>query len=214
MLVCNRMSKTPYTIPPTMPVDEALRRMREVHVRRFPVVDKDNRLVGIVSEKDLLYASPSPVTSLSIYEMHYLLSRLTVAEVMTKDVISVEEDTAVEEAARIMADKKIGALPVVRDGALVGIVTETDLFKLFIELLGARERGVRFTLLVPNKKGVLAGITTGIAQHGGNIIALGTFLGEDPSTTLVAIKVVDVPTPKLVEILQPQVVKIIDVREV
>ncbi len=214
MLVKERMNKNPYTVPPDMPIEEALRRMREAHVRRFPVLGKAGKLVGIVSEKDLLYASPSPVTSLSIYEMHYLLSRLTVSEVMTKEVITITEDTPVEEAARIMADKKIGALPVVRDGTLVGIVTETDLFKLFVELFCAREKGVRMTVLVPNKKGVLASMTTSIAQNNGNIIALGTFLGEDPTNYLITIKVLDVPKDKLIELMRPHVVEILDVREV
>jgi acetoin utilization protein AcuB len=213
MLVHERMSKNPYTILPDMPVEEALRRMRQVHVRRFPVLDKAGKLVGIVAEKDLLYASPSPATSLSIYEMHYLLSRLTVGEVMTKNVITVEENVPVEEAARIMADKKIGALPVVREDKLVGIITETDLFKLFLELFSTRQKGVRLTFLVPNKKGVLARLTTDIAQSGGDIVALGMFLGQDASNTLVTIKVTDVPKDKLVELLRPHVLEITDARE-
>jgi acetoin utilization protein AcuB len=188
--------------------------MREFHVRRFPVVSKAGKLVGIVAERDLLYASPSPATSLSIYELHYLLSKLTVAEVMTKDVITVTEDTPVEDAARIMTDRKIGSLPVVRDGQLVGIITETDLFKLFLELLGARKKGVRLTMLLPDAKGTLAKVTGAIAERGGNIIALGTFLGEDPTNNLVTVKVADVPKALLVDTLQPLALRMIDVREV
>ena len=214
MLVHDRMSKNPYTIQADTPVEEALTRMREVHVRRFPVLDKSGKLVGIIAEKDLLYASPSPATSLSIYEMHYLLSKLTVGEVMIKDVITVTEDMPVEDAARIMTDHKIGSLPVVREGQLVGIITETDLFKLFLELLGARKKGVRLTMLVPDVKGELAKITTAIAQRGGNIIALGTFLGEDPTNQLVTVKVNGVLKDTLVAILKPVVVEILDVREV
>ena len=214
MLVSERMSRNPYTIQADTPVEEALERMHQVHVRRFPVLDKSGKLVGIVCEKDLLYASPSPATSLSIYEMHYLLSKLTVGEVMIKNVITVSEDTPVEEAARIMTDHKIGSLPVVRDGQLVGIITETDLFRLFLELLGARKKGVRLTMLVPDVKGELAKITTAIAQRGGNIIALGTFLGEDPTNVLVAVKVNDVPKDTLVAMLKPLVVNILDAREV
>ena len=214
MLVRERMSRNPYTITADTPVEEALTRMREVHIRRFPVLDKSGKLVGIVSEKDLLYASPSPASSLSIYEMHYLLSKLMVSQVMTKDVVTVAEDTPVEDAARIMTDRKIGSLPVVREGQLVGIITETDLFKLFLELLGARKKGVRLTMLVPDSKGMLAKITAAIAQQGGNIIALGTFLGEDPTNVMVATKVNDVPKDKLVETLKPFVVQMIDAREV
>lgn len=214
MLVRERMTRNPYTISADTPVEEALKRMRENHVRRFPVLDKNGKLVGIVSEKDLLYASPSPATSLSIYEMHYLMSKLTVSEVMTKDIVTVTEDTPVEDAARIMTDHKIGGLPVVRDGQLVGIITETDLFKLFLELLGAREKGVRLTMLVPEKKGELAKLTTQVAQEGGNIVALGTFLGEDPTNRLVALKVTDVSRDKLVNALKPYVVEMIDAREI
>ena len=214
MLVHERMSKNPYTIQADTPVEGALKRMREFHIRRLPVLDKAGKLVGIVSEKDLLYASPSPATSLSIYEMHYLLSKLTVGEVMIKNVITVAEDTPVEEAARIMTDHKIGGLPVMRGEQLVGIITETDLFKLFLELLGARKKGVRLTMLVPDVKGTLAKIASVIAQQGGNIIALGTFLGEDPSNLMVAIKVADVPKETLVNALEPLIVEIIDAREV
>ncbi len=214
MLVHERMSRNPYTITEETPVEEALKRMREFHVRRFPVVSKAGKLVGIVAERDLLYASPSPATSLSIYELHYLLSKLTVAEVMTKDVITVTEDTPVEDAARIMTDRKIGSLPVVRDGQLVGIITETDLFKLFLELLGARKKGVRLTMLLPDAKGTLAKVTGAIAERGGNIIALGTFLGEDPTNNLVTVKIADVPKALLVDTLQPLALRMIDVREV
>jgi acetoin utilization protein AcuB len=145
--------------------------------------------------------------------MQYLLSKLTAAEVMSKELVTVTEDMLVEDAARIMTDHKIDGLPVMRGVQLVGIITETDLFKLFLELLGARKQGVRLTMLVPDVKGTLAKITTTIAQQGGNIIALGTFLGEDPTNLLVAIKVNDVPKDKLVAALQPLVVEMIDARE-
>ncbi len=213
MLVRDRMTKNPITIAPDTPVEEAIVQMREARVRRFPIVDRSGKVVGIVSERDLLYASPSPATSLSIHEIHYLLSKLMVKQVMKTSVITVTEDTPVEEAARIMADRKIGGLPVVRDGILSGIITETDLFKAFLELLGGRKRGVRLTMLVPDVKGTLARITAAIAQKGGNIVSLGTFLGEDASTQTVTLKVADVARTDLVEILTPLVVKMIDARE-
>jgi len=213
MLVKNRMSRHPITVTADVPIDEALKMMRDNKVRRLPVIDKDGQLMGIVSEMDLLYASPSPATSLSVYEIHYLMARITVQDVMTKEVISIEEDTPLEEAARIMVDNKIGGLPVVRNGTLVGIITETDLFKIFLELLGARERGVRLTLQVPNEKGVLASITSQIAQMGGDIISLGTFLGEDPTEGLLTVKVAEVPQDQLVEALATPERKLVDVRE-
>jgi acetoin utilization protein AcuB len=213
MLVKNRMSRHPITITADVHIDEALKMMRDNKVRRLPVIDKDGQLMGIVSEMDLLYASPSPATSLSVYEIHYLMARITVQDVMTKEVISIEEDTPLEEAARIMVDNKIGGLPVVRNGTVVGIITETDLFKIFLELLGAREKGVRLTLQVPNEKGVLAAITSQIAQMGGDIISLGTFLGGDPTEGLLTVKVAEVPQDQLVEALQTPERKLVDVRE-
>jgi len=212
MLVYERMSRHPITITADVPIDEALHLMRDSKVRRLPVVDKQGKLVGIVSEKDLLYASPSPVTSLSIHEIHYLVSKIKVADVMTKDVITVGEYTPLEEAARIMVDHKIGGLPVVRNGTLVGIITETDLFKVFLELLGAREEGVRLTMLIPEQPGMLASITREIAEMGGNIIALGTFLGEDPTNRLIAIKVAGVEQKSLVASMEALGMEIVDAR--
>lgn len=213
MLVRDRMSKHPITVTGDVHIDEALKVMRDNKVRRLPVVDRDGRLVGIVSEMDLLYASPSPATSLSVYEIHYLMARITVQDVMTKEVISIKEDTPLEEAARIMVDNKIGGLPVIRDDKLVGIITETDLFKIFLELLGAREKGVRLTLQTPNRRGVLASITGQIAQMGGDIISLGTFLGEAPTEGLLTVKVAGVSQDQLVETLKTPETELVDVRE-
>ena len=111
-----------------------------------------------------------------------------------------------------MADRKISSLPVMRNGRLVGIITETDLFKVFLELLGAREKGVRLTMLVPEEKGMLASMTSEIATMGGNILALGTFMGEDPTNRLVTVKVDDVPTDKLIAIMEALGMEIVDVR--
>ncbi len=212
MLVYERMSRHPITVTADVPIDEALKLMRDSKVRRLPVVDKKGKLVGIVSEKDLLYASPSPATSLSIHEIHYLVSKIKVADVMTKDVITVGEYTPLEEAARIMVDHKIGGLPVVRNGTLVGIITETDLFKIFLELLGAREAGVRLAMLVPEQPGILATITREIVEMGGNIVTLGTFLGEDPTNRLITVKVADVEQEKLVASMEALGMEIVDVR--
>jgi acetoin utilization protein AcuB len=213
MLVRERMSAQPVTITSDVPITEALRVMRQNQVRRLPVLDEDGRLMGIVSEKDLLYASPSPATSLSIYEMHYMLSRLKVTELMTADPITTTPDALLEEAAIIMADNKIGGLPVVEDGNLVGIITETDVFKVFLELLGAREKGLRLTLRIPERMGEMARITTAIAQLCGNILALGTFLGDDPTTAIVTVKVVDVAADQLELAMQELGLEIVDSRE-
>jgi acetoin utilization protein AcuB len=212
MLVHERMSKHPITITEDVPINQALQFMRGQKVRRLPVLNKKGELVGIVSERDLLYASPSPVTSLSIYELHYLVSKITVSEVMTRDVITVSEYTPLEEAALIMADNKIGGLPVMRDGKLVGIITESDLFKIFTEILGARDMGVRLSMLVPEQPGILADITRAIADLGGNIISLGTFMGEEPTNRLITVKVADVSEEKLVAAMKVLALEIEDAR--
>jgi len=188
MFVRERMSRPVIFVSPEMPIHDALALFKKEHIRRAPVI-KDGKLVGIISEKDLLNASPSPVSSLSIWEMNYLLSKVAVKQVMTKKVLTVTEDTPIEEAARIMADNKIGGLPVMRDGKVVGIITETDLFKVFLELLGAREKGVRVTALVENTPGQLAKVTKAVADAGGNFIAFGQFAGEDAGTRLITFKV-------------------------
>jgi acetoin utilization protein AcuB len=139
MLVGERMTRDPIVVRDDTPIDKALKIMRDNKVRRLPVLNDKGALVGIVSDRDLLFASPSPATSLSIYELHYLLARIAVADVMTTEVITVTEDTSLKEAARIMVDNRIGGLPVERKGELVGIITETDLFKTFLELLEAQE---------------------------------------------------------------------------
>ena len=212
MLVKERMSHPVITIHADTPVPDALKLMRTESIRRLPIVDKRGRMVGIVSDRDLLHASPSTATSLSIWEVNYLLSKLKVEEVMTKPVITVAEDTPIEEAARIMADNKIGGLPVLRDGELVGIITETDLFNIFVELLGAREPGVRLSLLVPDVPRELAELTKAITEAGGNILALGTFLGESVDNRELTLKVDGVAVDALVAALEPLVERFVDVR--
>ena len=214
MLVNERMSRHPLTVKPDTKVDAALKRMREEKVRRFPVIDDGGKLVGIVSDKDLLYAAPSPATSLSIHEMHYLYSRITVDHVMTRKVITVDERDPIEEAARIMIDNKVGGLPVMRDGELVGLVTETDIFKTFMEMMGARDQGVRLTLLCPDQPGELAALTGAVAGLGGNIISLGTFWGEDASSAIITMKVSGVTKDAVMDKIKPHVLEVIDVREV
>jgi acetoin utilization protein AcuB len=213
MLVGKRMTPNPITVSPDTSIGEAMERMKREKVRRFPVLDKNRKLVGIVAYNDLLHASPSSVTSLSVWEVSYLLSQVKIKEVMTKKVITVTENTTLEEAARLMVDNEIGGLPVVRDDLVVGIITESDLFKVFLELLGAREKGVRLTVLAPYFKGSLAQISSKITERGGLILALNTFLGEDPTNWGCHLKVTDISKDELLEVVKPLVVKIIDVRE-
>jgi acetoin utilization protein AcuB len=192
-----------------------MRLMRERKVRRLPVLDNRGHLAGIVSDSDLLYASPSPVTSLSVWEIHDLLYRLTVDRVMTREVTTVTEDTPLEEAARIMADQRIGGLPVMRADQLVGIITETDIFKAFLAQIGARRPGVRVSVAIPNAKGTVAKIAQAIFGIGGDIVGLGL---SDPTPASggqweITFKVQDVTKDNLVAAIRPVVNEILDVRE-
>ena len=214
MLIGRRMTPNPITVRPDVSIVDALEQMRREKVRHLPVVDKDGRLQGIVTRQDLLYASPSSVTSLNVWEVTYLVSRIKVSEVMTKKVITASEGMPVEEAARIMADHKVGCLPVVRNQIVVGIITESDLFRIFLELFGAREKGIRLSVLAPYVKGSMAEITSEISKNGGLILAFNTFLGEDPTNWGAHLKVTDISLEKLLEVVQPLVVEVLDVREV
>jgi len=211
MLVRERMSQPVITVKPDLPIMEALNLMKKENIRRTPVIDS-GKLVGIISDKDLLNASPSDATSLSVWEINYLLSQIKVKQVMSKKVITVEENTPIEEVARIMADSKIGGVPVLRDRQLVGLITETDLFKIFLELMGAREMGVRVAALVPEKRGELAAITQAVAAAGGSFISFTQFSGENQSNRQVTFKVSGLDEATVIEIVLPFVERILDVR--
>ncbi len=213
MLVKERMTRHPITIRPDISLHDALRAMRQEKVRRLPVVNRDGQLVGIVLEKDLLYASPSPATSLSVYEMNYLMSKITVENLMTRDVITVSEDCPLEEAARIMADNQISGLPVLRDDRLVGMITESDLFKVFLELLGAREWGLRVTIKVQEGRGVLAQLTQAISEYDGGIVSLGTFWGDDPTNRTIAFKVQGLSREQVIDVVEKMGAELVDLQE-
>jgi acetoin utilization protein AcuB len=213
MLVKDWMTKEPLVVSPKTSVEEAIRTMREHRVRHLPVVKKEDHLVGIVTQTDLLQASPSPATSLSVWEINFLLAKMQVRDAMTKKVIVVEEECPLEEAALVMAEHKIGCLPVVHGQRLVGIITETDLFNIFTEQLGARSTGVRLTLAIRDAKGELARLAGRIAEMGGNIIRLTTLPGKEPDQALVTIKVEDVSQKALFEGLSDLVIDILDARE-
>lgn len=213
MLVKERMKHPVITVKPDQPIMDVLNMMKREKIRRTPVVDTHGKLIGIVSEKDILNAGPSAATSLSVWEINYLLSKIKVEDVMTKKVVTVNEDIPIEEAAYIMAVNKIGGLPVTRqDGGIVGVITETDVFKILLEMMGARENGVRLTALVPEKVGVLAVITEAIAKEKGNIIALGMFSGDESTNRILTIKVEGLSAEKLEALVTPHVEKVTDVR--
>ena len=158
MLVRDWMTPDPHVVPPSTPVLEAMQLLRDAGYRRLPVV-KDGRLVGIVTDRDLKEATPSKATSLSIYELNYLLSKLTVKDVMRAQVVTIGPDAPIEEAALTMETHRVSGLPVLEGGTrgpVIGILTITDLLRAFVDFLGQREGGRRVTVAMPDAPGSLA----------------------------------------------------------
>lgn len=211
MLISRRMSSPVITVEPDLPIMQALDLMKKNRIRRMPVV-KNGKLVGIISEGDLLNAAPSDATSLSVWELNYLLGKITVGQIMSKDVVTVSGDTPIEEAAYLMDEKKIGGLPVVENGEIVGLITETDLFRIFLELMSARQDGVRVTALVPDVHGELDVLTHAVSEAGGEFLSFGTFAGESSANRIVTFKVQNLDEETVSKTIEPYIEEIVDIR--
>lgn len=213
MLVGDRMSHPVITVTPQTTLDDAWKLMSEEHISRLPVVDKKGRLVGIVSEKKILRYTPSEATMLDVWEIKGVMNRIQVQQLMTHEVITVSSNTPLEEAARIMADNEISGIPVVDDGKLVGLIAETDIFKAFLEVLGARDAGIRLSVLLEKSPGKLAALTQAIFNAGGNIISIGSFYGQNSENGEITLKVEDISQESLLDVVRPFALKIMDVRQ-
>lgn len=215
MTVKRMMKKDPVTTTVETSIVDVADILKENHIHRLPVLDKKGKLVGVITEKDILHASPSPVSSLSVYEMPYMLSRLKVANLMTKDVRTVGPDTTVEEAAKIMVEDDLSCLPVLEDEKLVGIVSKSDMFKVLYELFGSLVKGTRVTFLFNQRSGEIARLTTALANKGYDIISIGTFVDRsEKDGVLTTIKVRTENSEGVLEVLRPIVKEILDVRVV
>lgn len=214
MLVRDRMTRDPVTITPDTSFEDAFTLMRDHTFRRLPIVDPTGKLVGIVSERDLLYASPSPASTLNVWEMNYLLERLLIGEIMTKDVITTTPETPVEDAARIMVENKIGGLPVVdTDGTVIGIITETDIFTTFVEMFGGGRAGLRLTVDAPETRGVVLDLAETIYELGGNIISMGSY-ERTPAKREFVVKVANIGRETLIDSLEMIGDHVTDARDV
>ena len=180
---------------------EAKNIMMENKFSKLPVVDY-GKLVGIVTKNDLLKAEPSLATTLDMFEIGYLLSKLTVKKVMMTNVITVSPDEVVEEAARIMVDNEISCLPVVKDDALIGIITESDLFNLFTDMFGARQKGVRVVAFVDDKPGQLAKVTKEISDLNANIISAVTTKHDVDNRLCITLKATGIEESKMKSIFE------------
>ncbi len=189
MNVSNYMTRNPITVTKYTNIYDAKKIMEDHNIRRLPVLD-GNRLTGIVSKTDILEASPPDLTKHSIHELNYILSRMIVSEVMTKHPLTVSPDTPIEIAAKLMRKYKIASLPVLEEGELVGIITESDLFDAFIEIMGGHISGSKIILTLEDKPGALANATHIISRHNANIISIVTTRrGIKEGESLISIKI-------------------------
>ncbi len=204
MNIGSRMSRNPVTIMAETPAKVASELMSRERVHRLPVLDKAKRLIGLISEKDILLASAAGRD----------IDALSVADIMTREVLTVDKDTTIESAARLMVDQDISCLPVTEDDRLVGLMTKSDMLKILLELFGARYFGVRISYVLEDKPGALARVSQAIADSDWDIISFGTFSGSDPYTTVCTMKVEGCSKEELTALVSPLVREILDVREV
>lgn len=174
MLVRDYMTRHPFMAEPSMSIVEAQRLMGENNIRHLPVVGEGKRLLGLVTRSSLL-VDPGRLSSLDVWEIARYLAGLTVKNVMirARDVITIHPDATIEEVARVMVDRKVGCLPVVEDGVVVGILTDTDMLAHLMQMLAAGTPAVRVTVRMPDVRGELAKLVGAIAAQGWGILALG-----------------------------------------
>lgn len=215
MFVRDRMSSPAVTATPDTVFRDALSVMRKHRFRRLPVIDEDGKLIGIVCERDLVYASPSQTGSLSVWELNHLLSHVQIRQLMTENVITATADTPVEDVAQLMTDNKIGGLPVVDEHSrVIGIITETDIFKAFVEMFAGGHSGLRLTLEIPETKDVLLELAEAISDLGGTIVSVGSYYGEEPDKRGLVVKIRGASEDEVVEALEALGDHIVDAREV
>lgn len=171
MYVGDYMASDPVTVGPNDSVGDALELLKDHSIRRLPVVSK-GKLIGLVTNTDLMKASPSPATSLSIHEINYLYPKIKIKDIMTKGVVTIGPDEAIEEAAVLMREKKLGTLIVVNKNNLEGIITESDLFKAFIDVFNFEIPGVKIVVSFEDKIGELGKLTSLISTMDILIISL------------------------------------------
>jgi acetoin utilization protein AcuB len=211
MFVRDYMTRNPITVSPETTFPQAIKAIREHKIRHLPVV-QNNKLVGLIVENDLLSNQPSKATTLSVFEIYALLDSLLVSQMMSKPVITAEGDCPIEEAARIMVENEISCLPVMDSNDLVGIITETDIFKALVTVLGGKERGLRLTLRLPDRVGELAAVSAKIAETGGNIVAVtSSSHGLEGGMRVVTIKEAGADQEALVPWLHASGIQIIDI---
>lgn len=202
MFVKDSMTPDPITGHPEMSVTDAQDLMKTKGFRHLPILDENDKLVGLITKSSLVSALPSDTSNLSRFEVNYILAKIKVNSIMVEEVVTATPDTPIEIAARMMADNLIGCLPVIENDELVGIITDQDLFFTMISLLGARSEGIRVTVLQPDRAGEVARLTTAIAEAGGYlVVSIGYYPPEKPDSWISVYKVQNISQDRLVEVI-------------
>ena len=213
MLVKDRMTPNPETITTETSLKEALDLVRSRPFRHLPVLDENGKLVGIVTEKSLVYAAPTPTTTLSVFEVDYILSRTKIGQIIEGQVITVPPDLPLEEAARVMIDRRFGCLPVDEDDELIGIISDTDIFRVFVEGLGGGHPSLRITVIVPEEVGSLERVVSSVGGLGANIHSLGIFWGERPEDRIISFRLEGTDREAAVQALEAEGIQVVHVWE-
>lgn len=195
MRVSKWMTPKPFTLKPTDNLNTANALMKEKRIRRIPIVNDAGKLVGILSDRDLKEVSPSKASTLDVWELHYVLDKLKLADIMTKKPFTVTPDTPIERAALVMLEKRVEGLPVVdAKGNLVGILTEGDVFRALVDLTGVDKKRVRVSLVVPDKPGSIREVTDICRAQGGTISSILGSYAKVPAGKREVVVRLDVPS--------------------
>lgn len=182
MRVSKWMSPKVFTLQPTDSISVAIHLMKEKRIRRIPIVNGNGKLVGIVSDRDLKDVSPSRATTLDIWDLHAVLDKLKIADVMTKKPSTVTPETPIEKAAAVMLDKRVEGLPVLDGkGNLVGILTEGDVFRALVDITGASKTHTRVNLVIPDRAGSIREVADAIRGQGGTIFSILSSTSKVPA---------------------------------
>ena len=212
MYVKDHMTKSPVTIMSDTVLSKALDMMRHNDFHRLPVVDGEGRLIGLVTGGLVEESSGAKNTSLSIYELNYLLSRTKVSDIMITDVKTTTADVLVEEAAQKMVDNGIAVLPVVdADNRVIGIITDKDIFQALINLLGYKHQGTRFIISCEDRPGFMVGVAKAFADNDANLEALAVYHTEERGTELAVKATGEISVESMTKILVDDGYKVTDV---
>jgi acetoin utilization protein AcuB len=179
MLVRNWMSKTVVTVEEESSMQEAMKVMKQHAIRMLPVV-REGRLIGVVTDRDLKRASASDATTLDVHELLYLVSKIKVKSIMSKNPISVPPDLTMEETAEVLLRHKISGVPVVEKDTVVGTITQTDIFRVLIALTGVGQRGIQFAFQIEDRPGSIKELADPIRRHGGRMVSILTSYDNVP----------------------------------